>query len=202
LTAILTRALGGDPTERYNLLWLHAWADSMEAARRDPPAPSTLEGDIRAAINRHSAESGSNTSDFILAEYLIGCLRAFDAAVDARENWYGRTSKTCSGPFMPAPGRCDPYGELVCEEHGTDCIASEVTDSRTQCDRWRDLTVAQRAALPVGTRARVDDSGEYWALREDGRWLRFSPSSIDLTICAAPPNHAFVIVPGVEASNG
>jgi hypothetical protein len=49
-----------------------------------------LEEDLRATINRHSAENGSDTPDFILASYLLGCLDCFDAAVLARSNWYGR----------------------------------------------------------------------------------------------------------------
>lgn len=49
-----------------------------------------LRREIEAAINKCSAENGSNTPDFILAEFLIGCLEAFDIAVNAREKWYGR----------------------------------------------------------------------------------------------------------------
>lgn len=45
---------------------------------------------IEAAINSVSAESGSNTPDFILAEYLTDCLQAFDKASRAREKWYGK----------------------------------------------------------------------------------------------------------------
>ena len=43
---------------------------------------------IESAINCTSAENGSNTPDFILAEYLTDCLGAFDKAVDSRDNWY------------------------------------------------------------------------------------------------------------------
>lgn len=49
-----------------------------------------LRGDIEDAINRHSAENGSNTPDFILAEYLTDCLAVWDKAVTAREKWCGR----------------------------------------------------------------------------------------------------------------
>ena len=51
---------------------------------------SNLRAEIATAINRVSAENGSDTPDFILAEYLTDCLAAFDRAVSARENWYGR----------------------------------------------------------------------------------------------------------------
>ncbi len=45
---------------------------------------SDLRDDIQAAINRHSAESSSNTPDCILADYLIACLTAFDATTGQR----------------------------------------------------------------------------------------------------------------------
>lgn len=51
--------------------------------------------ELRTLINRHSKENGSNTPDFILAEYLNDCLRAFDKTVVLRERWYGRE------PFAP-----------------------------------------------------------------------------------------------------
>ena len=47
-------------------------------------SPRTLVRDVQRAINFHSAENGSNTPDFILAEYLTGCLAAFDKAVQER----------------------------------------------------------------------------------------------------------------------
>jgi len=49
-----------------------------------------LANEIRAAINRCSRENISNTPDFILAEYLLSCLAAFESASMRREEWYGR----------------------------------------------------------------------------------------------------------------
>lgn len=57
----------------------------------------TLRKDIEQAINRHSAESGSDTPDFILAEYLEHCLQAFDNATRLRERWYGAGDETDPG---------------------------------------------------------------------------------------------------------
>jgi hypothetical protein len=51
---------------------------------------TTLRDDLARTLNRYSAENRSNTPDHILAEYLLGCLAAYDAAVLARANWYGR----------------------------------------------------------------------------------------------------------------
>ncbi len=48
----------------------------------------TLAEEFRASINRLSREEDSNTPDFILAEYLINCLDAFEMASNCREVWY------------------------------------------------------------------------------------------------------------------
>lgn len=49
----------------------------------------SLRHEISQALNGVSAENGSNTPDFILADYLAGCLEAFDEATKARDQWYG-----------------------------------------------------------------------------------------------------------------
>ena len=49
---------------------------------------SKLRKEIEQAINKNSCENGSGTPDFILAEYLTDCLKAFDKAVVRREGWY------------------------------------------------------------------------------------------------------------------
>jgi len=46
--------------------------------------------ELESLINRYGLESPSNTPDFILADYLCGCLVMFNIAVDRREKWYGR----------------------------------------------------------------------------------------------------------------
>lgn len=48
---------------------------------------------LQSAINLCSAENESNTPDFILAEFLAGCLEAFNKAIQAREKWYGIKSE-------------------------------------------------------------------------------------------------------------
>jgi hypothetical protein len=45
--------------------------------------------EIAAVINRNSLENGSDTPDFLLAEYLIGCLEVYNSTLRAREKWYG-----------------------------------------------------------------------------------------------------------------
>jgi hypothetical protein len=53
-------------------------------------AEADLRQELEHAINRHSAENGSNTPDWILADYLLECLKTFDRCVNAREKWHGR----------------------------------------------------------------------------------------------------------------
>lgn len=52
--------------------------------------------ELKSLLNRLSCENGSNTPDFLLAEYLHRCLEAFDSVVSSRERWYGRAE-----PLMP-----------------------------------------------------------------------------------------------------
>ena len=54
---------------------------------------ASFEQELRELINRQSAESESNTPDFILAQYIIGVLSAFNEAVQHREAWYGRRQR-------------------------------------------------------------------------------------------------------------
>lgn len=50
---------------------------------------SDFERDLMGVINSHSLENQSGTPDFLLAEYLMDCLRAFNRAVAARAEWRG-----------------------------------------------------------------------------------------------------------------
>lgn len=53
---------------------------------------SEFRRDLEKLVNYHSMENGSDTPDFMLAEYLTNCLTAFNAAVMQRETWYGKPS--------------------------------------------------------------------------------------------------------------
>lgn len=73
------------------------------------PQASELQTRIAHALNAVSAENGSDTPDFILAEYLVLCLRTFDLAVSMRDQWYGRGRSTQG--LGPAPQSApDPVG--------------------------------------------------------------------------------------------
>jgi hypothetical protein len=59
-----------------------------------PPAgdnESKFVTELNQLINRYSIENGSDTPDFILAEYLMGCLRNFNEATKLRTQWYTPT---------------------------------------------------------------------------------------------------------------
>lgn len=58
-----------------------AGCKSQEVAR-----PSFYE-ELRATINKHSEENESDTPDYILARYLLGCLAEFNAAVQLRDKF-------------------------------------------------------------------------------------------------------------------
>ena len=47
--------------------------------------------DLATVINKHSKENGSDTPDWILAEYLCNCLLAFDHAYAGRGLWYAES---------------------------------------------------------------------------------------------------------------
>jgi hypothetical protein len=55
--------------------------------------------DFENAINRNSLENRSNTPDFLLAQYLMDCLKAYENVHDANEKWYGRNLEIGSGQF-------------------------------------------------------------------------------------------------------
>ena len=41
-------------------------------------------------VNLHNLENGSNTPDWILANFILASIDAFDEGVARRERWYGR----------------------------------------------------------------------------------------------------------------
>lgn len=53
--------------------------------------------ELEVLINKHSLENGSGTPDFILANFIIESIKAFDISVVEREEWYGRTGPINQG---------------------------------------------------------------------------------------------------------
>ena len=65
---------------------------------------TALEKELAALLNRASEENASNTPDWILAQFMIACLAAFNGAVQQREGWYGRDPRPTE-PFTPITPR-------------------------------------------------------------------------------------------------
>lgn len=72
------------------------------------PHPLTFERELEDLINKYSQENGSNTPDFILAQFLVGCLAAWNAGVVRREQWYGRGQDAPATVPMPEPSENPP----------------------------------------------------------------------------------------------
>ena len=63
---------------------------------------SDFEKQLEELINRHNKERESSTPDFILANYLINCLGAYNAAVSQRDKWYGVDNDKAEEGELPA----------------------------------------------------------------------------------------------------
>lgn len=61
--------------------------------QRVNPEP-TFRSELTSLINKYSLENTSNTPDYILADFLMSCLEAFDDATYARSEWYNPTKIT------------------------------------------------------------------------------------------------------------
>jgi len=66
----------------------------MMTDKLEPLDVETFEQALERLINTYSKENGSNTPDFLLAEYLTGCLLLWNAMVTKREEWYGRSGRS------------------------------------------------------------------------------------------------------------
>ena len=79
----------------------------MSMANESRTHVDSLRQEIASALNRHCCENESNTPDFLLAEFLLGCLRAWDDATRKRERWYGRNPNQGPGhvAFDPTHAR-------------------------------------------------------------------------------------------------
>ena len=50
---------------------------------------NNFENELESLINRYNREAGSDTPDFILAQYMQDCLSMFNRATNRRDQWYG-----------------------------------------------------------------------------------------------------------------
>ena len=83
---------------------------SMESTVESAMEPTVIDvdeltRDIAGVLNKHCYENLSDTPDFILAEYVVECLRAWNGASTRREKWYGY--KHSPGQGGPTPMGAD-----------------------------------------------------------------------------------------------
>lgn len=50
---------------------------------------SDFKKDLTSLLNTYCKENESNSPDFILAEYLLSCLNAFNIASNKKDEWHG-----------------------------------------------------------------------------------------------------------------
>lgn len=50
---------------------------------------SKLQKELAELLKRHSMENLSNTPDFVLAQFILTCLAAWNYGVSERDRWYG-----------------------------------------------------------------------------------------------------------------
>ncbi len=83
---------------------------------------------LEQLINCESMENGSNTPDFMLAEFLCDVLEAWDRTVTAREKWYGREEKKVPSYEAPKPPTLaiDP----ATMAHAPECLCVNCEDAR------------------------------------------------------------------------
>jgi hypothetical protein len=61
-----------------------------EVTRLDGEHVKGFVDELTHLINKYSFENGSNTPDFILAQYLTNCLFHWNEAVELRDKWYSQ----------------------------------------------------------------------------------------------------------------
>lgn len=64
--------------------------DAFDESEAENDQRDNLTDDLRAVLNKHSAENLSGTPDFVLAGYLLACLDAYNAALHLRDRWLGK----------------------------------------------------------------------------------------------------------------
>jgi len=55
-----------------------------------------LKDDLAELLNQHSMEQASETPDYVLAEYMLGCLYTYEKAIVGKELFWDKQEKECS----------------------------------------------------------------------------------------------------------
>lgn len=62
--------------------------DDTAEAPQEKHATNSFQKELTELINRYSVENESDTPDFVLAQYIGGCLTAFNRAIRLRDKWF------------------------------------------------------------------------------------------------------------------
>jgi hypothetical protein len=81
--------------------------------------------ELRSLLNKYSKENGSNTPDWILAEYIEGCLEVFDKTQQKRATWYNSWFKN---EILDRSGKIHGVDE---SNDNTNGVFPSSTDTRT-----------------------------------------------------------------------
>jgi hypothetical protein len=65
-----------------------------------------FETELKQLINKYSVENGSDTPDWILAQYIMDALGAYERAVIRRDHWY--SFKPWGEGVVARPDMCEP----------------------------------------------------------------------------------------------
>jgi hypothetical protein len=85
-------------------------------------APSQFRKELETLINSTSRESGSDTPDYVLADFLDGCLIAFDAAVKRRDRYYGITANGTGATIRSDDSAAETETQaLIDDQDGNGC---------------------------------------------------------------------------------
>ncbi len=66
-------------------------------------AAQTFETELSALINKYSEDNFAETPDFLLAQFIVGCLGAYAIATKRREEWFGRGRHPAGSGGAPEP---------------------------------------------------------------------------------------------------
>lgn len=79
-----------NPFDRYQSSGLgYPSKDDPAIAKGEPQPVLSFYEELSALLNKHSKENESGTPDYILANFLTGCLDVFNTTIRARSNWRG-----------------------------------------------------------------------------------------------------------------
>jgi hypothetical protein len=84
----LTSRTGGFQSEGSTLQAEHTVGGSDSNTQSKEQEAPGFRKELTALVNRHSLENESDTPDFILADFLIRALQAFDQGVRSRTEWF------------------------------------------------------------------------------------------------------------------